>query len=141
MSESNNNQGFSLIETMVAMLILTIGILAIAKIFPLATQISKGNERVTVAVNLAQAKIEEITALDYNELEIGTIEPKSRLAEDSENPFYQYQRQTEVVYVDEDINPTGDNSGLKKITVTVFWTSPLVFTEKNLEISTLISQQ
>ncbi|MEK7167647.1 MAG: prepilin-type N-terminal cleavage/methylation domain-containing protein [Patescibacteria group bacterium] len=134
-------KGFTIIEAMIAIAVLTIGILAVVKIFPVALQISKSAEQATVAINLAQAKTEELFSLGYDNIGIGTIEAKTRLSSDPDNPFYPYQRETTAGYVDEDLQNSVSDTGMKKITVTVFWRHPLLLGEKHVDLETLISQQ
>jgi len=123
---------------MIAMTILIVGVLVLARIAPLALQISKTASQNTVAINLAQAKIEELFYLDYDNIDIGIIETKQKLSADSTNPFYYYQRQTVVEYVDEDLNYSALETGLKKATVTVFFNSPVLQVEKSKDVIIVI---
>ncbi|MFA5029256.1 MAG: prepilin-type N-terminal cleavage/methylation domain-containing protein [Patescibacteria group bacterium] len=136
-----NTYGFTLIETVVTLAVLLIGILAIVGIFPLALKINKSAEQTTIATNLAQAKIEEMFYLNYENIDLGTIEAKHRLSSDQANPFYYYQRQTVTEYVDGDLEYSVAETGIKKITVTVFWHSPLLSLEKNTSLMLLISKK
>ncbi|MBI5765667.1 prepilin-type N-terminal cleavage/methylation domain-containing protein [Candidatus Falkowbacteria bacterium] len=133
--------GFTLLEVMIAITILIIGILAVARIFPLALKVAKSAEQATIAINLAQAKIEEIFYLDYDNIPIGAIEAKHRLADDMQNPFYYYQRQTVAEYVDSDLNYSATETGLKKITVTAYWRSSVLALEKSRDLIILISKK
>ena len=60
-----NNKGFSLISAMVASLLLAVGILALTRIFPQSAVINANADRVSMATNLAEDKIEELRALGY----------------------------------------------------------------------------
>ncbi len=141
MFKSNNQNGLTLIEAAITIAVLLIGIIAIVQIFPLAFKVGKTAEEATVAVNLAQAKIEEMFYLDYDNIAIGTIEAKHRLSADSENPFYYYQRQTDAEYVDQNLNTALTDTGLKKITVTVYWYHPVLRYENSEALTILISQK
>ena len=142
MSKSKtDNRGFSLLEALLAIAVILVGILAIVKIFPLAFQVSQAAAKATIATNLAQAKIEEIFYLDYDNITLGALEAKHRLSADPANPFYYYQRQTVAKYVDGNLNYSATDTGLKKITATVYWRSPILKNEKNLEIKILISKK
>lgn len=145
MSRSNklslNQKGISIIEAMLAVAILMIGILVTINIFPAALKISKNAEQETVAANLAQAKIEEMFSLGYENITIGTIETKHRLSADSANPFYNFQRQTVTTYVDGNLANSVAATGLKKVSVTVYWIAPSLGAEKNSTFSVLISQR
>jgi Tfp pilus assembly protein PilV len=136
-----NNQGVSLIEAIVSVFILAIGIISIATIFPLIIKTSKTSEQETIAANLIQAKMEELFYYGYDGLETGIIEPKSRLAQDPTNPFYNYQREVEISYVDGDLNDSLTETGLKKIIVTVYYNTAQFNLEKALPITVLIAKK
>jgi Tfp pilus assembly protein PilV len=138
---SKDTRGLSLIEALLAVAILIIGILSIINIFPVVVKISRTAEQETVAANLAQAKFEEIFSWGYDNTPLGEIEAKHRLASTSSNPFYFYQRQTVSTYVDGNLADSATPTGLKKITVTVFWTSPHLGSERNTTVYVLISQR
>lgn len=137
----NAEAGFTLLEVMLAIAILLIGIVALTKIFPLSLKIDRAAEQSTVAANLAQAKVEEVFSDNYDSVGLGIIEIKHRLSADPTNPFYAYQRETIAQYVDGDLNVTGADNGLKKITVTVFWQAPLLGAEKNWQAVILIAKK
>jgi len=137
----SNKSGISLIEALVSIAIILLIIFAIAQIFPLALKINNHAEQETIAANLAQAKIEESFSLNYENINVGTIEAKHRLATDPANPFYAYQRQTTVEYVDINLSNSATDAGLKLITATVYWQSPAFKSEKNISLKILISRQ
>lgn len=141
MSRHSRQRGFTIIEAMIAIAVLTMGILVLVKIFPLALKISRSAEQSTIAMNLAQSKAEELFFLDYDSINIGIIETKSRLSDDPDDPFYQYQRQTIVEYVDSDLQSSVSDTGMKKITIAVFWRHPLLLGEKSVGLETLISHK
>jgi len=118
-----------------------IGILALVNLFPLAFKVNTLAKQSTVATNLAQAKIEEMFYLDYDNISIGTIEAKQRMSTDSDNPFYYYQRETIVEYVDGNLNTSATETGIKKITVNCYWDNALLLTEKNIQLAILISEK
>ncbi len=137
----NNKRGITMIEAVLAVAVLTIGILGIIKLFPLALKISKNAEQETVAADLAQAKIEELFSLGYESIGTSTIEARHRLATSTQNPFYNYERQTVVTTVDSNLNTSTADLGLKKITVTVFYHLPTINTSSSLPVTILISQK
>lgn len=136
-----NNKGIGLIEVMVTITVILIGIIAVARIFPIAFKVGKSAEQATIATNLAQSKIEEMFYLDYDNISIGTVEAKARLSADPDNPFYFYQRETLVEYVDENLDTSGSETGMKKITVNAYWNSALLTTEKNVQLVLIISEK
>jgi Tfp pilus assembly protein PilV len=137
----SNKQGITLIEAVVSIAIILVIVITVAKIFPLALKINNHAEQETIATNLAQAKIEETFSLSYDDIAIGTSEAKHRLASDTNNPFYYFQRQTAAEYVDINMNHSDSDTGLKKIVTTVYWQSPVFKSEKNINLQILISQR
>lgn len=114
-------KGFTIIEILVSMIILTIGVLAVVILFPSGFRLSAVSKEMTVATNLAQEKMEEKFALTYENLTVGT-EAKQRVSSDPNNPFYPYQRETKVFYVNpSNLSLSQTDSGLKEIEVTVFF--------------------
>jgi Tfp pilus assembly protein PilV len=136
-----NNQGISLIEAVVCISLVILIIITIVKLFPIAWKIGNDASRVTIATNLAQAKIEESFYNDYENLAIGEIEAKHRLSSDPVNPFYAYQRQTIVEYVDSNLDHSDIETEIKKISTTVYWQSPILKNEKKVELKILISKK
>jgi len=110
--------GLTLIEVLLAMSILTIGILAVIQLFPLGLNMSRLNKNETIAINLAQAKMEEIRANSYDDI---INEDKNRISTNPDNPYYNFKRQTEVTFVNENLETVESDSGLKKITVSIYW--------------------
>ncbi|MEA3464131.1 MAG: prepilin-type N-terminal cleavage/methylation domain-containing protein [Patescibacteria group bacterium] len=137
----NHQQGLSLIEIMVALTILTIAFIGLMQAFPYGLSINKATEDITVASYLAQDKIEELHSLGYDNIATGTPETKHRLSDDQANYLYFYQRQTEVNYVDGNLSNSILDTGMKKISVTVYYTNALSKTEKSYNITTLISER
>ena len=111
MFNTRNNSGFTLMEVLVAMLILTVGLLGMAALIAGIINSNKLSNRISTATVLAQDKMEKITGVGYAgaDAEAGT-EPYN--GED----FPLYKRITDVA--------AGDPAaGMKKITVTVYWES------------------
>ena len=142
MSKSpTDKKGISLIEASIAIAILLIGIVAAAQIFPLAVKVDNTAEQTTVAADLAQSEIEQIFSKGFENIAVGTIESRHRLAVSSTNPFYSYERQTIVDYVDGNINYSATATGIKRISTTVYWRNAVSKTEKNTNVIILISQK
>ncbi len=59
-------RGFTLLEVMVALVLLAFGILAFMQVMPVALKASKRAEETTIATLLAQQKLEEWRAIDKN---------------------------------------------------------------------------
>lgn len=141
--EIKNNKGISLVEAIVCIGLITLIIITIIKLFPIALKLGSDATKVTIATNLAQAKIEECFYNDYENLIVSStpMEVKHRLASDPANPFYAYQRATTVEYVDSNLNHSATETGIKKISTIVYWQSPVLKNEKRVELRILISKK
>ena len=135
---NKKNNGFSLIEIMVAILIIGTTFIGLLQAFPYAMKINKTAENQTIASYLAQAKLEELNQLDYNEIATTTIEVKHRLGATS-SLLYTFQRETVATYVDGNIQDSAIDLGLKKITTTVYYTGSLSKTERSYIMQTLMA--
>lgn len=139
----DNKQGFTLIEVLISIFILTAGIIAVLQAFPLGTKILGSSKMVTIASQLGQAKIEELISRSYEEISSGIVEAKHIL----DSPFSSYQRETKIVCVDpadSDFLEVVDCSldpGMKKVEVTVFWKAFFGLSEKSKSIISLITKK
>ncbi len=126
-----------MIESTVAIFVLSIGILAILTMFPLGIKVIGSSKTNAVGIQLVQEKIEEIISLSYENISVG---------ESVENqlppPFSSYSRETRITYIDPALNlqETDDDKGAKKIEVTVYWNSSLLSGEV-VGFSTIISEK
>lgn len=114
-------KGFSLIEVLVATIVIATGLIAIVSIFPFSMKVNKGAEKASLASAYARAKMEQLLITSYDDLATGTIEARARISNDPTDPAYTLERQTVVALVDSNLNNSGTDVGIKKITVTVFW--------------------
>ena len=115
-----NNNGFTLIEVLIAMVILSIGLLGTAA---LITGIIKGNKvsnRITTATTLAQDKIEEIKSMEYINV---AEEPLSIITD-----YPLYKRKVVI--------PPPPGTGMKTVTVTVSWDSGA----HSVELKTILAE-
>ena len=135
-----NQLGMSLLEVMVAFSILTLTFTALMQSFPYSLAINKTSENAAKAAYLAQAKLEELNSLGYGNISTGTIEAKHRLADNPTDYLYYFQRQTAVSFVDGNLADSASDLGLKKISVTVYYSNALSKVEKEYGTVTLISQ-
>jgi len=135
-----NQLGMSLLEVMVAFSILTLTFTALMQSFPYSLAINKTSENAAKAAYLAQAKLEELNSLGYGNISTGTIEAKHRLADNPTDYLYYFQRQTTVSFVDGNLADSASDLGLKKISVTVYYSNALSKVEKEYGTVTLISQ-
>jgi type II secretory pathway pseudopilin PulG len=132
-------KSFTLLELLIAIFVLTVGILAVFQAFPLGVHIQKSAQMDTVANQLCQAKMEEISSLSYGEISLGiSDDPYGSIVS-----FPSYKRRTEISYFDPN-NPSVPpalDSGIKKIKITVFWHSTMGISEKQVIITNLIAQR
>ena len=131
----------TMIEVMVSMMIISIAFAGLMQSFPLGLAINKESENSTFAYYLAQEKLETLYSLDYDGIATGVIETKARVSADPDDYRYNYMRQTSVSYVDSDLINSLSDTGLKKITVTVYYPDALAKKEKSYNITTLISKK
>ena len=135
-----NQLGMSLLEVMVSFSILSLTFIALMQSFPVSLAINKTSENAAKAAYLAQAKLEELNSLGYGNISAGTIEAKHRLADNPTDYLYYFQRQTTVSLVDGNLADSASDLGLKKISVTVYYSNALSKVEKEYSTVTLISQ-
>ncbi len=105
-----SGNGFTLMEVLVAMLILSVGLLGMAALTTGIINSNKLSNRISAATVLAQDKMEEIQSTEYASVADDTEDYNSI----SDYPLY--KRITDVT----DDDPA---AGMKKITVTVYWDS------------------
>jgi prepilin-type N-terminal cleavage/methylation domain-containing protein len=70
-SRTAGEGGFSLVEVLVATVILTVGLIAVAQMFVISTAQNMSSRRVTTTAVLAQQKIEQLRALAWGFDEFG----------------------------------------------------------------------
>ncbi len=136
-----NNRGMSLIEIMVALLILMVAFIGLIQAFPFSRTIVKTAENSTKASYLAQDELEQLLALSYENIPVGTVEAKQRLSADPTNYLYYFQRQTIVSYLDGNWQTSANDTGMKKISVTVYYSNSISRQENSYAISALASQR
>ncbi len=101
--------GFTLLEVMVAVIVLGFGLLAIMHLFPIGLRASKISQDTTVASFLAQAKIEELKNTGWSQIAGGT---------EAYGGITDYPEFKRVTTID---NVEITDPGLKRITVEVFY--------------------
>ncbi len=110
----DNNSGFTLMEVLAAMVILSVGLLGMAALVTGIINSNKLSNRISTATVLAQDKMEDIKRLGYS----GIPASDTTTTEDY-NTITNYALYKRVTFT-EVANPA---TGMKKITVTVYWDS------------------
>jgi Tfp pilus assembly protein PilV len=64
--DAGSEAGFSLVETMVASLVLTIGLVGLAQLLAVATIMHSDARQATTGTVLAQAKLDELMKVDFS---------------------------------------------------------------------------
>jgi len=134
----NINNGYSLIEIMVAIMIIGTCFIGLIQAFPFALKISNSAKNQTKASYFAQEKIEELYQLGYENFATGTIEIKHALGSPG-NDRAAFQRETIIQYIDRDLNEISEDQGMKKITVHVFYTDSISKNEKLYSLGTILT--
>ena len=109
---SKGQQGFTLMETSIAMVVMMVGALGIASLFVFSTQNNIGGSERALAMAVAQQQLEQIRSVGYDDttLNVGTATSTVRSAERN----YNVQRT-----VAQETNADGSTRQLKRITITV----------------------
>ena len=113
-SYETNDCGFTLMEVLITIVLLTVGLLGMAA---LTTGIIKGNKqssRLTTATTLAQDKIEDVRRLGYSNMPYADIETTEDYNTITDYPLFKRATSTDA-----------DSPGtyMKTITITVYWDS------------------
>lgn len=114
MFNTRENSGFTLMEVLVAMLILSVGLLGMAALITGIINSNKLSNRISTATVLAQDKMEEVRQVGYS----GMPASDTTTTEDY-NSITNYSLYKRVTFTDV-ANPA---TGMKTITVTVYWES------------------
>ena len=112
--------GFTLVETMIAAVIFTVGVIAIIWAINAGIFAVTDVENVKSALNLAQAKMEEVKSTAYASI---VSQPKAVVP-----GFAAFQQQVAVTTV---------QTGLEQVVVTVYWT--VKGSETSIALTTLIA--
>jgi prepilin-type N-terminal cleavage/methylation domain-containing protein len=114
---SNRNQGFLLIEVVVALAILGVGLTVIIELFSGGLQLARASMEYTKAVNYARMKMEEITAKPA--MEEGTEEGES------EDKIFRWQvgvKKVDLLSIDKSVDYKPPIE-LYQVKIDVFWKS------------------
>lgn len=106
-----DNQGFSLLEVIVALAIMAIGYMTVFNLFSMSIKSVGMSDQYQRAVGLANSKLSEIEMMNY------AITELSGTFENEEN----YQWSLDIEPYDSPLNDPDENINLSKVTLKVFW--------------------
>jgi len=109
----NSSEGFTIIEVLIAMAILSVGLLAMGSLLISIMGYNKSADHVTVATMLAQDKIEELKNTSYDSISTTTTTENDIDAEGNAGGIYERETQAAA-------DTPGPN--MKEVTVTVSYT-------------------
>jgi len=113
-----DNNGFTLIEVLIAISIFAIGSLAVAALQISAGKSNRTGSEITMAANIASDRMETLMALDFGDPDLST------LPEDNPHPDSRGKYNLQWVVTDTDIDADGTDDS-KVINLTVSWTGYL----------------
>ena len=126
MRKLNNNWGYSLIEVFIAMVVLSIVLLGMAGLINITVTINRNSAEKTVAITLAQDKMEETIAKGY--LNLSSTNLTDTEAYGAMANYLSYRRIT-------DIKMNKPDTDIKLITVDVYWNND----NRRVRLQSLIS--
>jgi len=128
-------RGFTIIEVIVAITVLTVGVLGIAVFFSLSLKATNYANHTTTASNLVQGVVDTELAKSYNELLPGTG-TRVAFSTDPASPYHIYYETVNITLIDQNLaTVNAPGVGLKKIDVTIDWTEGSE--AKNVQMSTI----
>ncbi len=149
MKSLNQERGFTIIEAVVAQVVLVVGALSIWSVYIAGTRFNAESEDRTIAAGVAQLQIEKIMNTRFRYIvDEHPASPKEGISFESEprgKPFWTLNSQDEWIpslpegrYVISYPGPDDEDSDPLEIRVTIFWNSHLG-RESSLSLETLVS--
>ena len=130
------SRAFTVVEILVAITVLTIGILGMAGFFGVSAKLTGSAKSQTTASNLAQGVLDTELGKSYDELAVGNGD-KDQFSTNQNNPYSKYAFRINISLIDKNLN-TSTDVGLKKIEVFVYWNEGAK--EKYVQMSTIKTQ-
>jgi type IV pilus modification protein PilV len=115
-----SRRGLTLIEVTVALLVIAVGALAVARLIPQSVAVTANARRQTLALHAAEQKMEQIVAAPYADVVPESLAP---VTTDSSSEYRLVQRQVAVSYVDPRTgwSVAAGDLGMKRVRVTAQW--------------------
>ncbi len=160
MKMSLSDKGFTIIEVLIAISLLSVGMLAVATLMGTSIKTSSYSQALTQGNNLAQERLETLQSIGYNNLQVtDTVTARTDLRRNctqtdftADRPVYtctptqvipigkrDFTWLYTVTYIDVDGSGTANPGvdGLKRIDVTVSWTDQLWNIDKSVTVTSL----
>lgn len=141
MCKWSDKNGLGLVEVVISMAVITVGLLGLLMAFGRGAGFGKTVQDQSPAWEFAQAKIEELAGLTYENVPAGTIEDRVRMSASTADYFYNFTRSALVELVSQNLAPSGSDVGLKKITVSVYFPAGYAATEQEVKLVYLKSKR
>lgn len=116
----SNQKGFTLIEAVLAMLLLSIAVTGSLVLFHQSTEHSGNIDRKTVATQLAGEFLEKIIA-DKSYRGFAWVDETQYPPFYFQAPYEGYKRLVDITEVGEDLSTPEPGSDFKKVMVVIFW--------------------
>jgi type IV pilus assembly protein PilV len=113
LSRSMKPKGFSLIEVLVALVILSVALLALAGLMVTTTRVNSFGGHLTEAVTFAQQRLEELRVASYNTVVSSSVNPGDPVIQPGLSSGINYTMNWVVT-------PNADDS-LRRVTMRVTW--------------------
>ncbi len=113
LNRTMKSKGFSLIEVLIALVILSVSLLALAGLMVTTTRTNSFGGHLTEAVTFAHQRLEELRVAPYNTIVSSSVNPGDPVIQTGVDSGIDYT----MVWV---VAPNGDNS-LRRVTMTVTW--------------------
>lgn len=126
-----NQNGFTLVEVLIAVVILCIGLLALAGLQVIVIKGNTGSKNLTSAAILAEAKTEELKRNGFGSLTNGNFQ-------DPNNPVNEIGEKGGIFTRSWEIADYLGSADMKKIIVTLTWTDSLG--DHNIPVTTVFSK-
>ena len=163
MERSSSDKGFTILEVLIAVVMLSVGILAVSSLMGTSIKGSSYSQALTQANNYAQERLERLQSIAYNNLQVtntttGPDDLKRNCSQTdftASRPVYTcnptatrdignrtYSWVYEVIYIDLDGDGTASPGidGLKRLNVTVSWADQLWNATKSITVTSLRSE-
>ena len=128
------SKGMTLIESLISLAIVSFGVFLIALIFPIIMGTTLSSKKDTAALFLATAKMEKMVTQSYGLIEEGTIIENYGTIDGYEN----YRREAVVSCFHPERSCQNEETGIKKITVSVFYDGNI---EESVSLRSIVSKK